>query len=176
MQDQFAHHGEFRLLQGNFIPVTPEGLPVALVANVFSEWLKFVTENPAAAKSINVLELYHADKWSSVPADATAYIHRQPTYNIGYLMHWSDPAFTEQATPATLALDKAFVKNRNGFFPPELVGEGGYINYLDTESRTANKEVFHSRFGSNFPRLVEAKRKYDPSNLFGRWFAIPREL
>ena len=91
-------------------------------------------------------------------------------------MQWTDPAFTEQAVPATLALDKAFAKNRNSFFAPELVGQGGYINYLDTESRTANKEVFHSRFGSNFPRLVEAKRKYDPSNLFGRWFAIPQEL
>lgn len=91
-------------------------------------------------------------------------------------MHWTDPAFTEQATPVTLALDKTFVKNRSAFFAPELVGEGGYTNYLDTECRIANKEIIHSRFGNNFPRLVGAKRKYDPGNLFGRWFAIPREL
>ncbi|KAF8600283.1 FAD-binding domain-containing protein [Ceratobasidium sp. AG-I] len=176
MQNQFNGHGEFRLLQGNFIPATQKGLPVALVERIFSEWLNFVTENPAANNSVNIIELYHPDKWSSVPADATAYIHRHPSYNTVHMTHWTDPAFTEHATPTTLALDKIFTRNRNDFFAPKLVGHGGYINYLDTESRTANKEVFHSRFGSNFPRLVEAKRKYDPGNLFGRWFAIPREL
>lgn len=91
-------------------------------------------------------------------------------------MHWTDPSFTEKAAPATLALDKAFKKNRDSLFAPELVGEGGYINYLDADSRTANKEIVHSRYGRNFPRLAEAKRKYDSSSLFGRWFAVPQEL
>lgn len=176
MQNQFAGHGHYRLLQGNFIPAASEGLPVALVANTFSEWFKFVTENPAAAQSVSIIELYHPVKWSSVATDATAYVHRKPTYNIVHAVVWSDPAFTEQVSIATLALDKAFVDSRDKLFAPELVGQGGYTNYLDTESGTAKKEVVHSRFGTNFPRLVEAKRKYDPSNLFGRWFAIPREL
>ncbi|KAF8600280.1 FAD-binding domain-containing protein [Ceratobasidium sp. AG-I] len=176
MHNQVASHGDFRLLQANFIPATPEGLPVTFVANVFSEWLKFVTENPAAAKSINIIELYHPNKWSSVPADATAYVNRQPSYNIVQGTHWTDPAFTEQAGPATRGFAEAIGKYLNSSFAPELVGQGGYINYLDMESCTTDKNVVHIRFGNNFPRLVEAKRKYDPSNLFGRWFAIPREL
>lgn len=77
-QNGLVGHGEFRLLQGNFIPVVAEGLPVAFVASSFSEWLKFVTENPAGAKSVSIIELYHPDKWSSVPSDATAYFHRRP--------------------------------------------------------------------------------------------------
>ncbi|KAF8600285.1 FAD-binding domain-containing protein [Ceratobasidium sp. AG-I] len=177
MNNNLVGHGDFRLLQGNFIPIIPQGIPVAFVASSFSEWLKFVTENPAATKSVNIIELYHPGKWSSVPADATAYFHRRPTYNIVHIIHWTDPTFTEQATPATLAFGEAFVKSRNNCFPPELVEKGGgYINYFDTESRTASKEFAHSRFGSNLPQLIQAKRKHDPSNLFGRWIVAPAEF
>ena len=97
------------------------------------------------------------------------------SYNIVHGTHWTDPAFTERAEPATLAFGEAVGKYLNSSFDPELVGQGGYINYLDMES-TTNKDTVHIRFGNNFPRLVEAKHKYDPSNLFGRWFAVPREL
>jgi hypothetical protein len=74
MQDANVGHGDFRILQGNFIPVTHTGLPVQLVTNTFNAWLKFVTENPAASTSINVIELYHHAKWSSIPSDSTAYV------------------------------------------------------------------------------------------------------
>lgn len=92
-------------------------------------------------------------------------------------MTWSDPAFTPNAASETFALDRSFTQSRDSIFPPELVGQGGYTNYLDEESRLAskNKEFTHRRFGTNFPRLVEIKRRYDPGNIFGRWFAIPRE-
>lgn len=104
------------------------------------------------------------------------YFYHQ-AYNIVHMIHWADPASTEQAAPASLALGEAFIKNRSGSFAPEAVEQGGgYINYLDTESRTASKEFAHSRFKSNFPRLIEAKHKYDPSNLFGRWIVVPPEL
>jgi FAD/FMN-containing dehydrogenase len=88
-------------------------------------------------------------------------------------MQWTDPAFTEHAPQTTIELDQAYVKIRDAHFPRELVGEGGYINYLDVESRKASS--VSRRFGANFPRLVEIKRKYDPENLFGKWFAIPRQ-
>jgi hypothetical protein len=95
------------------------------------------------------------------------------TVNIAYIMHWNDPSFTPYAAPATLLLDKAFLQARDQHFAPELVGEGGYINYLDEESRSANEEFVNKRFGSNFKRLVEVKKKYDGEGLFGRWFATP---
>jgi hypothetical protein len=71
-------HGSYRLFHGNFIPSVPTGLPVALLTDLFNAWLKVVTEKPAASPSALVLELYHPDKWSSVPSNATAYVHRNP--------------------------------------------------------------------------------------------------
>ncbi|CAE6432648.1 unnamed protein product [Rhizoctonia solani] len=170
--DPFAQHGSYRMLQGNFIPSVPTGLPLEVVSGLFASWLKVVTEHPVASSSVLVLELYHPDAYSSIDKDATAYAHRAPTYNIGYLMNWSDAAWTEKSIPTTLALDKEFIKLRDAHFAPELVGEGGYINYQDAESQKAGSS---RRFGSHFPRLVEIKRKYDPDNLFGKWFAIPTQ-
>ncbi|EUC63244.1 FAD-binding oxidoreductase, putative [Rhizoctonia solani AG-3 Rhs1AP] len=167
MQDPFAEHGSYRMLQGNFIPSVPTGLPLEVVSGLFSLWLKIVTENPVASTSVIMWELYHPGAFSSVPKDATAYRNRAPTYNIGYFMNWSDPAWTEQSIPTVLALDKEFVKLRDAHFPPDLVVEGGYINYQVAESQKGGTS---RRFGSHFPRLAEIKRKYDPENLFGKWF------
>ncbi|CAE6494141.1 unnamed protein product [Rhizoctonia solani] len=172
MQDPFAEHGSYRMLQGNFIPAVPTGLPLEVVNGLFASWLKIVTEHPVASASILVMELYHPGAYGSVHKDATAYANRAPTYIIGYLMNWSDPAWTEQSVPTVLALDQEFIKLRDAHFPPELVGEGGYINYQDAESQKAGAS---RRFGSHFPRLVEIKRQYDPENLFGKWFALPTQ-
>ncbi|KAG8730864.1 hypothetical protein FRC10_002314 [Ceratobasidium sp. 414] len=190
MQNHLAVHGFNRLLQGNFIPATSDGLPVELVRDFFGGWSKLVTENPAAVKSAFIIELYDTKKWSSVPPDATAYVHRNPVnsfssiyayrailiwiaakmFNVVYALHWTDSAFTPQAGPAISATDKAFVEARAKYFPPELTSQGGYLNYLDEESRLANKEFVYKRFGDNFKRLVEVKKKYDEESLFGRWF------
>ncbi|KAG8764039.1 hypothetical protein FRC12_008327 [Ceratobasidium sp. 428] len=133
LQDEFATHGSNRLLQGNFIPITSDGLPVDLVQDIFANWHKLVTENPVAAKSVFAIELYDAGKWSSIPADATAFVHRNPTWNLAYILNWSDSAFTSQAGPMIFALDKVYAESRDKYFPPELTGQGGYMNYLDEE-------------------------------------------
>jgi hypothetical protein len=96
-------------------------------------------------------------------------------YNVAYVPTWSDPAFTEHAAKATLALNQVFVQSRNAHFPSAAHGEGGYTNYMDEESRVATKDFANRRFGSNYPRLVELKRKYDPGNVFGRWFAASHQ-
>ncbi|KAG8688632.1 hypothetical protein FRC11_005051 [Ceratobasidium sp. 423] len=172
MQDPFAEHGSYRMLQGNFIPAVPIGLPLEVVNGLFTSWLKIVTEHPVASASVLVLELYHPDAYSSVHKDKTAYAHRAPTYNIGYIMNWSDPTWTEHSIPVVRALDDEFIKLRDAHFPPELVSEGGYLNYQDAESQ---KTGASRRFGSHFPRLIEIKRQYDPENLFGKWFALPTQ-
>lgn len=65
-------------------------------------------------------------------------------------------------------IDTAFTRTRAEFFEPKLLERGGYTNYLDNESRASSNEVSARRFGSNLPRLVEAKKKYDPGNMFGK--------
>ncbi|CAE6498670.1 unnamed protein product [Rhizoctonia solani] len=174
VQDALAMHGTNRSLQGGFVPYVPEGIPFSFIKGVYEAWLKCVTENPLASKSAVAMELYHPEKWSSVPPDATAFVHRKPVYNLAYVMTWSDPSFTENAGKVTLGLHQDIVDSRHAHFPAESVGEGGYTNYMDEESRVATKDFAHRRFGDNFVRLAEIKRRYDPSGIFGRWFASTR--
>ncbi|KAF8595224.1 FAD-binding domain-containing protein [Ceratobasidium sp. AG-I] len=165
-------HGDSRHFRGNFVPATSAGFPVELVKNVYEAWEMFVTGTPQAKGSQVVWELHSPEQWSKVPSDATAYVHRNPSYNTLFMIRWTDPAFTEQAPKAARDLDNIFTQTRAELFEPKLVGQGGYTNYLDEESRASSKEVSNRRFGTNFPRLVEVKKKYDSLNMFGKWFPI----
>ncbi|KAG8700072.1 hypothetical protein FRC08_004938 [Ceratobasidium sp. 394] len=167
-----VEHGENRLFRGNYIPALASGIPPSLASKMFNAYVEMVTTNPTAKGTIQLLELYHTDKWASVPRDATAYVHRDPTFNVVSVMHWVDPAFTDKAADVARALDESFIDFRSEYYPAELIRQGGYTNYLDEESQMESEVVVNRRFGSNYPRLAEVKRKYDPENLFGRWFAI----
>ncbi|CAE6532895.1 unnamed protein product, partial [Rhizoctonia solani] len=174
MSDIPTKHGDFRLLHGNYIPIVPGGLPIQLVSRCFDQWLKFVTDNPLASRSNVTIEIYHPVEWTSVPPDATAYVHRNPTYNIFYLPHWTDPSFTEYAANAVASLDKAFVEARDEFIGRGATGNGGYTNYMDHTNRTTGIAWLKHRFEGNYLRLIEVKQKYDPVGLFGRWFIEPK--
>ncbi|CAE6426406.1 unnamed protein product [Rhizoctonia solani] len=174
MNDPLVGHGLHRMLQGNFVPDIPEGLPVPFVSNLFSAWVKFITDHPPAASSVVALEFHHHGKISSVPPDVTAYAHRNPAHNVMFVITWMDPGFNELARGATLDLNQAFTLSREEHFPSDLVGRGGYTNYMDEESRIYNKEFTQRRFGANYSRLMELKSRYDPSNIFGRWIVEPQ--
>jgi hypothetical protein len=51
-----------------------------------------------------------------------------------------------------------------GFFNASapFASEGAYVNFM-TEEETGRVS---NAYGSNYPRLVDLKRKYDPDNVF----------
>ncbi|KAG8685316.1 hypothetical protein FRC09_014834 [Ceratobasidium sp. 395] len=165
-------HGDSRHSRGNFVPTVATGIPIELVKDVFDAYLKTTQENPGIARSIVVWEMYSPEKWSKIPSNATAYVHRKPAFNMNTLIRWTDPSFTPQAIVISRSIDAVFVQTRAKHFAPELVGEGGYTNYLDEDAQKTSQDVAHKRFGSNYPRLVEVKSKYDPENIFSKWFPI----
>ncbi|KAG8734838.1 hypothetical protein FRC10_011381 [Ceratobasidium sp. 414] len=172
MLNHHAPHGENRIFRGNFLPAIPSGIPPSLVGKMFASYAEMVKNNPTAKGSTAILEFYHPDKVASVSSSYTAYPHRDPAFNIVHGMQWIDPAFADKAPGMLRALDDGFMVVRSEHFAPELVQRGGYTNYLDEESQMASAAVANRRFGGNFPRLAEAKRKYDPGNLFSKWFPI----
>ncbi|GAA2974017.1 FAD-binding oxidoreductase [Actinokineospora diospyrosa] len=94
---------------------------------------------------------------NSVPADATAYVHRDASffsvYSVG--LNVPDPNAEERAA-ATAWVDRGFAA-----IDPHSTGHT-YLNYPDI-SLPDWRDAY---YGANYRRLARAKRHYDPHGLF----------
>ncbi|MEW2139111.1 FAD-binding oxidoreductase [Streptomyces sp. NPDC005409] len=88
-----------------------------------------------------------------VAPDATAFAYRDASFATVIAGMWPDPADNEANT--------AWVRDYYEATAPHSQ-EGGYINFMadDDQSR------IRANYKGNYDRLVEAKRTYDPGNLF----------
>lgn len=86
-----------------------------------------------------------------VAPGATAYANRAVSFNIGMMYAGADPAQDETGIAAVREL----------YAEMEPYSAGFYTNLHDD-----TREKTWGNFGENYPRLVELKNKYDPTNLF----------
>jgi FAD/FMN-containing dehydrogenase len=88
-----------------------------------------------------------------VASDATAFGHRDANFATVIAGMWPDPAHN--------TANIKWVRDYSDATAPHSE-QGGYINFAseDDQSRAP------ANFGANYNRLVAAKRKYDPGNLF----------
>lgn len=87
-----------------------------------------------------------------VPADATAFVHRDAISCPGIIVSWNKDA---DPTPHIDYI-------REYWAGLEKYSKGYYFNVTDNEPQP----VANLNYGSNFDRLVALKNKYDPTNLF----------
>lgn len=84
---------------------------------------------------------------------ATAFPHRNVSFNLGIWAGWSVPADDEKIIAWTRDLHETMAPYSTG---------GMYANYLDHDDQDKMKAVF----GDNHERLQRIKAKYDPDGLF----------
>ncbi len=90
---------------------------------------------------------------SRVPLDATAYTHRDAQFVLNVHGRWDDAANDAKCVGWARDLFKAATPFATG---------GVYVNFLTEEEQDRVK----SAYGPNYGRLVQLKKKYDPTNLF----------
>jgi hypothetical protein len=88
-----------------------------------------------------------------VPADATAFPHRDARWLINVPGQWADPQHTE--------LEIAWVRDTYAALRPFLAG-GAYSNFMEDD----DEDAAGSAYGSTLARLAEVKGRYDPDNVF----------
>ncbi len=92
---------------------------------------------------------------SRVPLDATAYTHRDAEFVLNVHGRWTDPG-----------KDSACIGWARELFTaagPFATG-GAYVNFLTEEEG----DRVRAAYGTNYRRLAEIKKKYDPTNFFRR--------
>ena len=90
-----------------------------------------------------------------VPADATAFAHRDAGFMVTILGLYAEPS------PETAATHLAWTDGLYGELRP--LSRGVYSNFLADEGEDRIREAYTPE---TYARLVEVKRKYDPQNVF----------
>jgi FAD/FMN-containing dehydrogenase len=88
-----------------------------------------------------------------VPAEATAYSHRDAQFVLNVHGRWADPAKDEACIGWARKVFQATAPFATG---------GVYVNFLTQEEQGR----VPAAYGGNYERLVALKQKYDPTNLF----------
>ncbi len=105
--------------------------------------------SPAAMVQIRAL----GGAMARVPADTTAFAHRDAPIMLIILTPYEDPATEPVHAAWTQALHDALAPNAVGV----------YSNFLEAEGEARIRSAYP---GGTYERLAEIKRRYDPSNLF----------
>jgi len=90
---------------------------------------------------------------SRVAADATAYVGRDAEYVINVHGRWDTPSGDEAGVGWARSFFQAAAPFASG---------GAYVNFMTQEEKSRIRDAY----GKNYDRLLAAKKKYDPNNLF----------
>ena len=149
----------FTALQSMFDPLLPPGLQWYwkgdFVKELPDEAIEAHLEHAARTPSeLSLMHLYPIDgSVHRVGKDATAWSCRDATWSM--VIAGIDP------DPSKAGALKKWARQYWEAVHPHTTG-GAYINFMMEEGEDRIKATF----GENYNRLVEVKRKYDPTNLF----------
>lgn len=88
-----------------------------------------------------------------VPADATAFLHRDARWLINIPGMWEAPRQT--------AAEVAWVRATFAALKPHLTG-GTYVNFIGDDDDAGTGDAY----GTTLARLRRVKREFDPDNVF----------
>lgn len=147
-------------IQGMFEPFFPPGRHVytkssflrGLEDEAVERMVEYVGKSPSPYTFAPFIEHWHGAA-TRVPVTATAFPHRQYSWNFFAWSQWEDPSDTDRNVQWTRECVEAL--------RPFLI-DAAYGNYVTDEG----DPVARAAYGANYDRLVALKKRYDPTNVF----------
>lgn len=109
-------------------------------------------ERVSSPLTVTLIEHHHGAV-TRVPANATAFPHRDAPYEMVTISLWADPAASDRHIDWTRRFFAAMQPHFRG---------GVYVNALGDDESHRVREAY----GANYERLAALKAKYDPTNFF----------
>ena len=138
-------------------PMVAEGITTML------DWITMMPGVPSREQEGPTVLYGWGAKVNDVAPDATAFVHRNAD-----LLFKCEAIWSPEDDPNLIADNLDWLEGYHAAMQPYLAG-GAYQNFPD---RT-QVDWPQAYYGKNFPRLVEAKRTWDPDNLFRFPQSIP---
>ncbi|KIO33769.1 hypothetical protein M407DRAFT_177687 [Tulasnella calospora MUT 4182] len=138
----------------------------AQVQKSYEAWEEMVKRAP---KSLLMYEFYHYGKVAELPMEHAAFAQRHELMTVLCACMGIGDDYIPDARDELLKL-RSIVSASSSKDAQESLGYANYGDLFCTLNET--DEYAKKIFGSNYPRLKEIKKKYDPDMVFNRWFAI----
>jgi hypothetical protein len=122
-----------------------------LTDDALDTMIRYVDSLPSPHCEVFIAQMGGAT--NRVPADATAYRHRDAEFIMNVHGRWEDAADDHACVGWCRELFQDMTPYATG---------GVYVNFMTEEE----DERVRAAYGASYGRLVELKNKYDPSNLF----------
>ncbi|KAI0147393.1 Glucooligosaccharide oxidase [Xylariaceae sp. FL1272] len=134
--------------------VSMRNLSSSTYQEVFQTLSDLYVDFPDAAASSVEIEIFAPQAVEKVPNDGTAYPWRDTRAYVGISSGGADEETQQAGAEAAFNIRSAFA---------ETSGYDGLAVYV---SYAHGDETLEEMYGSNLPRLLELKKKWDPKNLF----------
>ncbi len=141
-QDETDPRNNATYMKGGFINDLPDGLIDKVIEGF----------DAPDGRGVSVFFQHSGGAIGRVPVDGTAFAHRKSKANMFVSVTW--PLKSEAAQHVSYI--------REYWNTLEWATDG----YYTVETSDESDKLRHANYQGNFPRLLEVKKKYDPSNLF----------
>jgi len=140
--DAAAPHGISRYWKSGYAPALTDDI------------IEILTSSAATLSPLSALPIFQFHGAAArVPAPATAFVSRRDQYDINVLAQWVDPAEAAGHVRSARAIWERLAPHTSGV----------YVNHLDHDDGQARVKA---AYGTNYPRLADIKKRYDPYNVF----------
>lgn len=147
------------------------------ISEAFEHLIKTTCPSPHPPLQATVLfEYFPLSKINSVPNGVTAFL-RHPTPGVLILVAWEQDSETDNDMSMAMVESARTLSNELCDIIGKTATQDGVTNiqkfgYTNYYAPAAERDIAKVAFGDNYPKLQSIKKRYDPENIFNRWFPI----